>query len=71
MGLMGMPRNARALLASGLFFLSLGTLVFFAAERVQIMAEIKPFSFLLIFVMVAGTILFGAGILSRFIDRLQ
>ncbi len=57
------------MIAAGVVFCVLGTLLFFVSERVTVQVGLLPFSFLLIFVLVAGVIMFGCGLLMFIIDR--
>jgi len=64
-----MRESIRQLLVPGIFFLVLGTLLFFVSEQITVKVEVMPFSLMLIMVMVAGAIMFGVGILSYFADK--
>jgi hypothetical protein len=59
----------RAMIAAGVVFCVLGTLLFFVSERVTVQVGLMPFSFMLIFVLVAGVIMFGSGLLLFVMDR--
>jgi len=56
-------------LGAGAVFFALGTLLFVVSERITVYVELMPFSLMLIFLMVAGVILFGTGLLMFLIDR--
>jgi hypothetical protein len=66
-----MREGWRALLIHGLVFLVLDTFLFFVTERITVKVEFMPFSFMLILMLVAGVILFGSGLLSILVDRLN
>lgn len=66
-----MREGWRALLIPGLVFLVLGTFLFFVTERITVKVEFMSFSFMLILMLVAGVILFGSGLLSFLVDRLN
>jgi len=64
-----MRESRLALLGAGAVFFALGTLLFVVSERITVYVELMPFSLMLIFLMVAGVILFGTGLLMFLIDR--
>jgi len=64
-----MRESARAVLAPGVVFLVLGALLFFVNEKIAVKVEFMPVSFMLIMLCVAGTILFGTGMLMFLLDR--
>jgi len=70
-GLRKMRESGRALLAAGVVFLALGTLLFIVSERITVQVELMPFSLMLIFMLVAGFILFGSGVLMFLLDRYE
>lgn len=61
--------HGRGLLAAGIVFFALGTLLFVVSERITVQVELMPFSFMLIFMLVAGVILFGSGLLLFIMNR--
>jgi len=66
-----MQEGWRALLIPGVVFLILGIFLFFVTENITVKVDIMPFSFMLILILVAGAILFGSGLLSFLVDRLN
>jgi len=64
-----MRERARGLWVSGIVFLVLGMLLLFVSEQIKVRVEFMPFSMMLIFVLVAGAIMLGMGVLSFFADR--
>jgi predicted membrane channel-forming protein YqfA (hemolysin III family) len=66
---MKMRESGRAMLFAGVVFFALGTLLFVVSERITVQVELMPFSLMLIFVLVAGAVLFGSGLLMYLIDR--
>jgi len=69
LGLMEMRESGRALLSAGIVFFALGTFLFIVSERITVQVELLPFSLMLIFMLVAGVILFGSGLLLFIMDR--
>ena len=65
-----MRESGRAMLCAGVVFFALGTLLFVVSENITVQVELMPFSFMLIFMLVAGFILFGSGVLMFLVDRL-
>jgi len=61
--------RGRGLLAAGIVFFVLGTLLFVVSERITVEVALMPFSFMLIFMLVAGVILLGSGLLLFIMDR--
>jgi len=64
-----MRESGRAMLVAGVVFCVLGTLLFIVSERITVQLELMPFSLMLIFLLVAGAVLFGSGILMYVVDR--
>jgi len=64
-----MRESGRAMLAAGVVFFALGTLFFVVSDKITVQVGLMPFSFMLIFLLVFGLVLFGTGILMFVIDR--
>ena len=64
-----MQENRRAMLAAGVVFFVLGTVLFVVSDRFTVQVGLMPFTVMLIFMLVAGVILFGTGLLLFIADR--
>jgi hypothetical protein len=64
-----MQENRRAMLAAGVVFFVLGTVLFAVSDRFTVQVGLMPFTVMLIFMLVAGVVLFGTGLLLFVADR--
>ena len=64
-----MQENRRAMLAAGVVFFVLGTVLFVVSDRFTVQVGLMPFTVILIFMLVAGVVLFGTGLLLFVADR--
>ena len=64
-----MQESRRAILVAGVVFFVLGTVLFAVSDRFTVQVGLMPFTFMLIFMLVAGVILFGTGLLLFIADH--
>jgi len=64
-----MRESGRAMLCAGIVFFALGTFLFVVSEKITLQVELMPVSLMLVFMLVAGAILFGSGLLLFIMNR--